>query len=307
VTVIPESPSGPLPPEAVRVTLLGAVLNVILTLLKLYVGILGSSRALVADAVHSMSDLVSDVVVIWGLVAGSRPSDENHHYGHAKLELLAEMILGAILLTAGAGIVLDAFKDFLSGSHGPPSAVVLPVAALSVILKEALYHATMAVSRKTGRSSLIANAWHHRSDALTSAAVLVGAGLAVLRPELSVADPLMGILIAVVVIRVGIKIGIDAGLRLIDTAPSVDFINRMEKMILADPMARSVRNLKMRYVGRLIAVEVHLGLDPDMSVQESHEVARRVKRAIMERDRRVFDVLIHVEPEMDLVSSQRHL
>jgi cation diffusion facilitator family transporter len=286
--------------EAVSITVLGGVLNILLVLLKLLAGVIGNSRALVADAVHSLSDLVSDAVVVWGLIQGNRASDEDHHYGHAKFELLAEMILGGILLLAGAGIILDSFKAILSGAPEPPSAIVLPVAALGVIVKEILFRATMRVSRKTERPSLIASAWHHRSDALTSGAVLAGAGLAVLRPELSIADPLMGILVAFVVIRVGIKVGLDAGLRILDTAPSADFISRIEKMVLADPMARSVRTLKMRYVGRLIAVEVHLGLDPGMSVKESHEVARRIKHDILDRDRRVFDVVIHVEPEETL-------
>jgi cation diffusion facilitator family transporter len=281
----------------VNVTVLGAILNIFLVLLKFYAGIAGNSRALVADAVHSLSDLVSDAVVIWGLIASGRPSDACHHYGHAKFELLAEMILGVILLFAGAGIILDSFRVVVSGAPEPPSAVVLPVAALGVVVKEFLFRVTMNVSRRTRRPSLIASAWHHRSDALTSGAVLAGAGLAYFRPELSLADPLMGILVAFVVIRVGIKVGWDAGLRILDTAPSADFIKRIEKMVLADPMARSVRTLKMRYVGRLISVEVHLGLDPDMSVRESHDVARRIKHGILERDRRVFDVVIHVEPE----------
>ncbi len=295
--MIREMHEGPPSAEGVRITVIGGVLNILLVFLKLFAGVAGNSRALVADAVHSMSDLVSDAVVIWGLIMGGRPSDDSHHYGHAKFELLAEMILGGILLLAGSGIILDSFKVILSGVPEPPSAAVLPIAALGVVVKEGLFRVTMNVSRKTERPSLIANAWHHRSDAITSAAVLAGAGLAVLHPELSLADPLMGILVAFVVIRVGIKIGLDAGMRIIDTAPSADYINRIERMVLSDPMTRSVRTMRMRYVGHLIAVEVHLGLDPEMSVRESHEVARRVKHGIMERDRRIFDVVVHVEPE----------
>ena len=295
-----ELPRPTLPREALRVTALGAVLNVLLVILKLLVGILGNSRALVADAAHSMSDLVSDAVVVWGLVVGSRPSDDSHHYGHAKVELLAEMVLGAILMAAGLGIALSAVKAVMIGESAPPSAMVLPVALVSVVSKEYLYRVTMVVARRTGRSALVANAWHHRSDALTSVGVFLGSGLAVVRPSLAVADAVVGALVAAVVIRVGVTITWEASARLIDTAPEKDYMSRMKAMILSVPRTRSVRDLKMRYVGRLIAVEVHLGLDPEMPVRESHDVAKDVKNTIMERDRRVFDVLVHVEPEESL-------
>jgi cation diffusion facilitator family transporter len=290
-------PTTPDPREGLRVTALGATVNLVLVILKLLVGVSGGSRALVADAAHSLSDLVSDIVVAWGLIVGSRPSDEDHHYGHAKVELLAELILGMILLVGGLGIMLDSVRAVLSGEARSPSFIVLPVAALSVLLKEYLFRVTMKIARETGRPSLIANAWHHRSDSLTSMGVLLGAGLAMIRPSFAVADALVGSLVAAVVIKVGVGIAWEAAARLVDTAPARDYMKRMEHMILSVPRTRSVRDLKMRYVGRRIAVEVHLGLDPEMPVRESHDVAKEVKNTIMERDRRVFDVLVHVEPE----------
>jgi len=283
--------------EGLRVTTLGAALNLLLVMAKLAVGILGNSRALVADAAHSMSDLISDLVVVWGLIAGSRPSDDSHHYGHDKLELLAEMILGGILIAAGLGIAMNSLKVVLIGGIRPPSLIVLPVALASAVSKEYLYRITMVTARRTGRPSLVANAWHHRSDALTSVGAFLGSGLAVVRPAMAFADAIVGALVSVVVIRVGVGIGWEAAARLVDTAPGRDYMRRMERMILEVQRTRSVRDLKMRYVGRRIAVEVHLGLDPEMPVRESHDVAREVKNTIMERDSRVFDVLVHVEPE----------
>ena len=287
----------PDPKEGLRVTALGASVNLLLVVLKFSVGVSGGSRALVADAAHSLSDLVSDVVVAWGLIVGSRPIDDSHHYGHAKVELMAELILGMILLVAGLGIMVDSIRAVLSGEARSPSIVVLPVAVLSVLLKEYLFRVTMRAARKTGHSSLMANAWHHRSDSLTSMGVLAGAGLAMIRPSFAVADALMGALVAVVVIKVGVGIGWEASARLVDTAPGRDYMKRMEQMILTVPQTRSVRDLKMRYVGHRIAVELHLGLDPEMPVRESHDVAKDVKNIIMEKDGRVFDVLVHVEPE----------
>lgn len=283
--------------DGLHVTFLGAALNIALVILKLSAGIIGNSRALIADAVHSMSDLVSDLVVVWGLVVGGRPRDENHHYGHAKLELLAELALGVILVIAGLGIAFDSIRAIMAGYVRPPSFFVLPVAAVSVVSKEYLYRVTILSGRRTGRPSLVANAWHHRSDALTSAGVLLGAGLALLKDELALLDAMVGILVAAVVINVGRKIAWEASERLVDTAPSRDYMNRMRSMILTVPDTRSVRDLKMRYVGHLVALEVHLGLDPDMSVHESHSVAREVKHTIMDTDSRVFDVVVHVEPE----------
>ena len=285
------------PAEGLRVTALGAIVNFLLVILKLVVGISGGSRALVADAIHSLSDLVSDIVVAWGLIAGSRPRDDSLHYGHAKMELMAEMILGVILVAAGVGIMIDSVRTVMAGDPKSPSLIVLPVAAVSALVKEYLFRVTMQSARKTGQSSLIANAWHHRSDSLTSVGVLAGAGLAMIHPALAVADALVGAIVGGIVVKVGIGIGWDAAARLVDTAPGRDYMARMEKMILGVPKTRSVRDLRMRYVGRLIAVEVHLGLDPEMSVRESHDVAREVKSTIMDKDQRVFDVLVHVEPE----------
>ncbi|MDT8396667.1 MAG: cation diffusion facilitator family transporter [bacterium] len=297
MAAIDKSHSRTLPKEALRITAVGAVLNLVLVVFKFMAGVYGNSRGLVADAAHSMSDLVSDLVVVWGLIVGSRPRDDSHHYGHAKVELLAEMILGIILFAAGLGIIFDSVKAIMAGISRPPSFLVLPVAALSVFSKEYLYRATLRTAKKTGHASLFANAWHHRSDALTSVGVLLGAGLGMISPSLALADALMGILVAAVVIRVGVGIGWEAAARLVDTAPAKDYMKQMERMILSVPRTRSVRDLKMRYVGHHIAVELHLGLDPGMPVRESHDVAREVKRTVMNRDKRVFDVLVHVEPE----------
>ncbi|UCF29784.1 MAG: cation transporter [bacterium] len=288
--------------EGLRVTVVGSVINVALVALKLTLGVLGHSRALFADGLHSLSDLVSDLIVIGGMLVGSRPRDESHHYGHGKVEVLAEMTLGGVLVIAGLGIVLDSVRAVLKGSMEAPLAVVLPAALLSVVLKEWLYRVTMQVARRSDRPVLVANAWHHRSDALTSVGVLLGAGLAILFPAMAMVDALVGLLVAAVVIKVGGGIAWEAAMSLIDTAPSRDYMSRVTDMIRSVPGVRSVRNLRMRHVGRLIAIEVHLGLDPEISVREGHDVATDVKRYVLERDRRVFDVLVHMEPEEDSVN-----
>ena len=291
--------------DSLKVTLIGSVINVILVILKLVLGTMGHSRALVADGIHSLTDLVTDVIVIGGLIIGSRPQDDSHHYGHGKVETLAEMGLGGILIFAGLAIVFDSVKAMLAGSTVQPLPIVIPAALASIVLKEWLYHVTIRAARRDDRPALVANAWHHRSDALTSVGVLLGAGLAIIFPALVIVDSLVGLVVASVVIRVGWGIAWESAMKIVDTAPSQDHMARIKEMMLRVPGTRSVRDLKMRYVGSLIAVEVHLGLDPNMSVREGHDVAKAVKKYVLEKDSRVFDVLVHVEPEESEVRDQR--
>ena len=283
--------------DSLKVTIIGSIINVVLVILKISLGTMGHSRALVADGIHSLTDLVTDVIVIGGLIIGSRPQDDSHHYGHGKVETLAEMGLGGILIFAGLAIVFDSVKAMLAGSTVQPLPIVIPAALASIVLKEWLYHVTIRAARRDDRPALVANAWHHRSDALTSVGVLLGAGLAIIFPALVIVDSLVGLVVASVVIRVGWGIAWEAAMKIVDTAPSQDHMARIKEMMLRVPGTRSVRDLKMRYVGSLIAVEVHLGLDPNMSVREGHDVAKAVKKYVLEKDSRVFDVLVHVEPE----------
>ena len=283
--------------EALQVTKTGAVINIGLVILKIVLGYLGHSRALLADGLHSMTDLVSDAAVMIGIVLGSRPRDDSHHYGHGKVEILAEMVLGLILVMAGLFIIFDSVKTLFIADTPVPSSFVLPAAAISIVSKEWLYRVTVRLGKKHDMPSLIANAWHHRSDAFTSVGVLVGVALAVYFPKLAVADALVGFVVAVLIIRIGADIGWKSSLRIIDTAPGEDYEVRIEGMILDVPGALSVREMKLRYVGNMIAVEAHVGMDPGISVREGHDIASLVKRSVMEKDARIFDVLVHVEPE----------
>jgi len=291
--------------DSLKVTIVGSIINVVLVILKISLGTMGHSRALVADGIHSLTDLVTDVIVIGGLIIGSRPQDDSHHYGHGKVETLAEMGLGGILIFAGLAIVFDSVKAMLAGSTVQPLPIVIPAALASIVLKEWLYHVTIRAARRDDRPALVANAWHHRSDALTSVGVLLGVGLAIIFPALVIVDSLVGLVVASVVIRIGWGIAWEAAMKIVDTAPSQDHMARIKEMMLRVPGTRSVRDLKMRYVGSLIAVEVHLGLDPNMSVWEGHDVAKAVKKYVLEKDSRVFDVLVHVEPEESEARDQR--
>ncbi len=283
--------------EALKITKTGAAINIGLVILKMVLGYLGHSRALLADGLHSMTDLVSDGAVMIGIVQGSKPRDESHHYGHGKVEILAEMVLGLLLVMAGLFIAVDSIKTLFITDIPVPSSFVLPAAAVSIVGKEWLYRVTARVGKKHDMPSLIANAWHHRSDALTSVGVLIGVSMSVYFPKLAVADALVGFVVAVLIIRIGVSIGWQSSLRIIDTAPGEDYEKRIEGMILNVPGALSVREMKLRYVGNMIAVEAHLGMDPGISVREGHDIATLVKKTVMRNDARIFDVLVHMEPE----------
>ncbi len=283
--------------EAIRVTKIGAVINVVLVIIKIVLGYFGGSRALIADGLHSMTDLVSDAAVMVGVILGAKPRDEDHHYGHGKVENLSEMVLGIILVLAGLFIAVDSVRAIYRPNISVPSYFVIPVAAASIISKEWLYRITVRTGRKFHLQSLIANAWHHRSDAITSAGVLLGVTLAIFVPKFAMADAAVGFLVAIVIVRIGGKIGWDSVMRIIDTAPGVDYELKVERMILEVPGALAVREMKFRYVGNMIAIEAHVGMDPELTVREGHDIATAVKRSVMERDSRIYDVVVHVEPE----------
>ncbi len=283
--------------EAIRVTKIGAVINIVLVIIKIAMGYFGSSRALIADGLHSMTDLVSDVAVMVGIIVGAKPRDEDHHYGHGKVENLSEMVVGIIMVLAGLYIAVDSVRTIYRPNISVPSYFVIPVAAASIISKEWLYRVTVKTGRKFHLQSLIANAWHHRSDAITSAGVLLGVTLAVFVPKFAMADAAVGFLVAIVIVRIGGKIGWDSVMRIIDTAPGVDYELKVERMILEVPGALAVREMKFRYVGNMIAIEAHVGMDSELTVREGHDIATAVKRSIMERDSRIYDVVVHVEPE----------
>ena len=294
---LPQTGQITLSTPSVRVTIVGALVNVALVVIKLFLGFTGHSKALVADGIHSMTDLVSDAIVLGGLMIGSLPRDETHHYGHAKVELLAEMFLGLLLVVAGVYISFDSISALFIHDLAAPSVIVIPAALVSVISKEWLFRISIRVGKREERPSVIANAWHHRSDALSSLGVLIGVTLAVLHPSLMAADALMGFIVALVVIKAGWEIGWNAVIRVIDTSPGKEYESRIARLIGEVPGVLSIRDLRLRYVGNRIAVELHLGLDPDMSVRMGHDIATAVKRHVMAKDRRVFDVLVHMEPE----------
>lgn len=281
----------------VKVTAIGAVVNIVLSALKLFFGIVGNSRALVADAVHSLSDLASDVVVILGLHFGELPADKNHHYGHKKIETVTETVLGIILIMVAVKIAYDSGAAIVLHKTSHPTPVTLIAALISIISKEWLYRWTRAIAIKLDNRAILANAWHHRSDAMSSVAVLVGLIFTQISAGLAVMDAVASLLVSLLILKVGGKIMLEGYRRIIDTAPPDGYVDKTERLIREYPGVIDSHKLKMRYIGNGIHMEVHIEVDPHMTVEQGHEIAAGIKHKILDGDSHVIDVIVHVEPQ----------
>ncbi len=277
------------------VTLGGSLVNLVLVGIKLAAGVLGGSAALVADAIHSLSDLASDLVVLVGYRVGRLPEDEDHPYGHGKVETLATVSVGVMLVAVGLGMGWAAVSDLAAGQYDTtPGRVALAAAALSVVVKEALYHYTARVARDADSRLLLANAWHHRSDALSSVAALVGVAGA--RWGWPWMDPAAAGLVCVFVVKVGWDLGYRAVRDLVDSSPEPDLLEELERVIRSVEGVRGLHDLKARRLGKDILVDVDVEVDPELNVIQGHDVAREVRSALLHRVRNVRDAMVHVEP-----------
>jgi len=281
-----------------RVTVVGAVINLLLAGGKMVAGWFGNSQALIADGIHSLSDLISDGVVLVGARHGSREADADHPYGHARIETAATVLVGLLLLLVAIGIAWDATSRLFD-----PAALLLPgvlalsAAIVSVLLKEALYHYTLRVARQIGSKLLRANAWHHRSDAVSSIVVVVGvigtmAGLNYL-------DAIAAIAVAVMIGKIGWELTASAIQELVDQGLAAERVAAIRSTILAVDGVDELHMLRTRRMGEEALVDVHILVDPRLSVSEGHYLSERVRSRVVQEIDEVTDVLVHIDPEDD--------
>ena len=285
---------------AAGVTVVGLATNLVLAAAKLAAGALCHSQIIVADGLHSLSDLATDIAVLAGLRISGRPADEDHHYGHRRAMTLVTALLGAALLAAGVYVAYGAIHSF--HDHAPPVRPGWPLAAAiaSVALKEALYRVTARVGRRTGDSSIVANAWHHRSDAISSVAAAAGlTAVAIGGDRWQIADGAAALLLASFLIVVATRIIRDAAGELMDRAPSADQTARIERAVAATDGVASFHAFRARRLGGRIEMDIHVQVDPDLSVRRGHEIAATVKRSVMAACPDVATVIVHVEPVED--------
>ena len=284
-----------------RVTLIGFAVNLLLAGIKLAAGILGRSGAMVADAVHSFSDMATDVVVIAFAKISAKPKDEGHDYGHGKYETLATIIISLALAAVGTGILVNsigAIRVVVDGGLLPrPGTVALLAAAVSIVVKEILYRYTVREGRRVSSPSMIANAWHHRSDALSSLGTLAGIGCAYfLGDKWRIADPIAALVVAVFIFKIAfdlIRTGLD---ELLERSLPEDVEEEILRVVAANPEVREPHNLRTRRIGASIAVAVHVRVDGAMSVCRSHELTEDIERRLRARFGEGTMIAIHVEP-----------
>ena len=284
-----------------RVTLLGMFVNMLLFAFKLVAGIVGRSGAMIADAVHSASDFATDIVVLAFVHISAKPRDDDHHWGHGKYETLATLIIGVALFAVGGEILIDSaekIKAVVNGEVLPrPGAIAIIAAGVSIIVKELLYQWTARVGKRIDSPSVVANAWHHRSDALSSIGALLGIGVAYfLGEKWRIADPIAAIVVSALIIKVSVDLCRTALAELLEKSLSKEVEAEILSIISATPNVYKPHNLRTRRIGSDIAIEVHVRVDGAMTVFESHEISRDIERALRERFGKQTAVAIHIEP-----------
>lgn len=287
--------------EVYKVTLAGSVINVVLLALKFAAGILGHSAAMIADAIHSLTDFATDVVVLVFVKLGSKPQDEDHDYGHGKYETLATAIIGLSLLVVGLMIcysgVVKTYQAICGVLLQQPGVVALVAAIASIALKEWAYQFTVRVGRKYHSEAVVANAWHHRSDALSSVGTMVGIGGAILLGERwAVLDPLAAIVVSAFIIKAAWALVMQSVKELTDASLPEAEENEIVRIANEEEGVREVHNLRTRRIGNNIAVEMHIRMSGSLSLYEAHEHATDIERRLRTHFGEGTIVNIHLEP-----------
>ncbi len=285
-----------------KVTLVGSVVNALLVVIKFVAGIMGRSSALVADAVHSLTDFVSDIVVLVFVRLSGKPRDKDHRYGHGKFETLATMIIGVLLLAAGVMLFVNGLKqviDSLEGAEIPePSWVALVVAGVSVLVKEILFRYTVKEGKTLNSDAVIANAWHHRSDAISSLGTVVGIGGAILLGEKwRILDPIAAMIVSVLIVKAGYDIIKPSADELLESSLPQERVDEIIETIESVPGVKGYHNLRTRKIGNAMVIDVHLKMDGDQKLKEAHDIATRVEKAIGDRFGENSFINIHMEPK----------
>ena len=275
--------------------------NALLFVFKLVAGVVGRSGAMIADAAHSASDLATDVVVLGFVRISSKPRDDDHKWGHGKYETLASLIIGIALFAIAAEFFIESAEKIKAVSNGAvlprPGAIALIAAAVSVVAKEVLYRYTIRKGKALESPSVVANAWHHRSDALSSIGALIGIGLAYfLGEEWRIADPIAEIVVAALIVNVSIDLCRTALAELLEKSLPRAVEEEILQIISATPNVYNPHNLRTRRIGADIAIEVHIRVEGSMSVYDSHEISKEIERALRERYGEHTAVAIHIEP-----------
>ena len=287
--------------EIYSVTIWGSVVNLLLLVFKFVAGIVGNSAAMVADATHSLTDFVTDIIVIAFVRISSRPEDSDHDYGHGKYETLATAVIGLILLLVGAGLFYNGASSVYSVLCGhrlqSPGNIALWAAVASIVMKELLYHITRRVGIRLNSQALVANAWHHRSDALSSIGTFVGIGGAILLGDRwTILDPLAAVIVSFFIFKVSLQLIKPCIDELVEKSLPQETEDKILGIILSFPEVSSPHHLRTRQIGNIVAIEVHIRMDGSMSLNEAHDITTQIETALRAEYGMETHIGIHMEP-----------
>ena len=287
--------------EIYKVTLVGCVGNVALLTFKFVAGIVGHSSAMIADAVHSLSDFITDIIVLVFVHISAKPQDESHDYGHGKFETIASLFIGLALVAAAVGIMISGILKITAWAKGEqlesPGWLALWAALLSIVCKEALYHYTALRGKALSSQALIANAWHHRSDALSSIGAAIGIGGAILLgSRWTVLDPVASVIVGLMLMKVAVELTRASIGELTECSLPKETEDEIADIVQAFPGVVEPHNLRTRRIGNRIAIELHIRMDGHLSLREAHDSASAIERRLKERFGSATLVSLHVEP-----------
>ena len=287
--------------EIYKVTIIGAIGNFLLLTFKFIAGFLSSSAAMIADAVHSLSDFLTDIVVMIFVHISSKEEDENHHYGHGKFETLATVIIGIVLAAVGFGIMRNGITSIIEVAKGntikTPGIIALVAAIVSIIVKEILYRYTVIKGKKLDSPSVVANAWHHRSDAFSSIGTTLGIGGAILLGnKLTILDPIAAVVVSVFILKVAYqltKAGLD---ELLEKSLPKEIEKKIIEILLSFDETSSPHHLRTRRIGKSYSIEVHIRMNGAMSLYDAHQITVDIEKKLKEELHKDIFINIHMEP-----------
>ena len=290
--------------EIKKVTFVGIIVNIFLSLSKLIIGYFGNSQALIADGVHSFSDLATDLSIIFGVKYWLAPADKEHQYGHRKLELLVTIFIAIMLACVGIGIFTEAILALKNNSMKVPSFIAFICALLSIISKEWLYRYTVKKANTLKSPAVKANAWHHRSDAISSLPVATVIIIASIFPKLIWLDAIGAIVVSVFIIYPAYKIFKKSILNILDESVDSETLSKIEQIALKTKDVKEVHDIRTRKAGETFFVDMHILVDGNISVQKGHDISEEVKINLMKSNEDILDVLVHLEPFNEIESKQ---
>ena len=279
-----------------RVALLGLVINVVLAAVKIVAGVVGHAYVLIADGMESAIDVAGSIVIWGGLTVAARPPDRTHPYGHGKAEPIAALVVAICVLAAAIGLAIESVREILTPHHGP-APFTLAILVLVIVIKEFLFRYVNRIGRDLESTAVQTDAWHHRSDALTSGAAFIGISVALIGgARWQSADDWAALFACAVIAANGVRLALPAFQEIMDTAPGGKIVRSIRTVASSVPGVVEVEKCYARKMGLDYYVDLHVGVDGNISVHKGHEIAHRVKAAIQQSDSRVADVLVHIEP-----------